>query len=556
MEESPLNFNQHKELIKDKITIDLLSDKLWRMQNLYPIRTKEGELLRFKMNIHQLRLAIRILEKIKEQDFSPLIILKARQVGISTFCALWFLDDVLFYEGRRAVIQSQKIETMNAIFDVCRNSFQFMIDVFAVNKANKQFETINDKIGRISIPHTGSFIESKLEVRSTATNMMLFSEYSFMELKRIIASIGSLSLNCLTIYESTPNGLNHFYDLYKEQKSKNPKNTIFIPWYDHPEYRRQVGKEGLGELTPEEKELKKNKKLDDEQLNFRRFRSEQMRFLDESHSTFDQEYPDDDERCFLMSGIGPLEGEYLKAVKDQCDQTKPLEQFRDGKLLIKIFEKIDFDKHQDTTDEDDPNFAIYCGVDPAQGVNRDYSVAVVIKADINGDMNVLMTMRGYENPVNFAPLIKKYLHKYYTIWNEEGLIEYEPRVIVERNGPGNSVLIIFEEDPNCRWHNLYRHWVQLSGKMDKSWRSGFVTNAGSKLAIMQRLFNTIRKGKIRINDPVIASELRTLIISDTNKIEATSGKHDDTIMALALCIQAYSKRPPKPRGYSEIVCIR
>ena len=162
------SFYDHLQTLK--FSDEKLKSKTWRLENLYPIRNKKGQLVKFKPNIHQKRIAERLSINIIKGDYSPIVVLKARQVGISTLFCLWFLDDVLFNEGRRAVIQSQKRETMNDIFAIAQTAYSFMPKELGKFRVQR----MNEKQGKISFPQIGSFLESKLEVRSMAVNMMHF----------------------------------------------------------------------------------------------------------------------------------------------------------------------------------------------------------------------------------------------------------------------------------------------------------------------------------------------------------------------------------------------
>ena len=498
-----------------KITPENLRNKLWRLANLYSIRDKHGKLVTFDMNIHQKRIARRLTEKIANKDYSPIVVLKARQVGISTFFCLWFLDDVLFMEGRRAVIQSQKIETMNDIFAIAQTAYSFMPESLLANKK------IDDKQGKINLPAMGSFLESKLEVRSMAVNMMHFSEYAFMDLKRATATVGSLAPECIKVYESTPYGMNHFYDFYQDQKQKNPQNVFFIPWFEHHEYNNQVPAEGLGELTADEKRLKTQHKLKDGQIQFKRDKEQEMRFLDTEHQTFQQEYPENDEECFLLSGSGLIDPMILRKLKKQCDATKELERFWDGKLLCKLYKRPN---PAETAKKE--FYGMYVGVDPAEGVGGDYSAVVILGVDDQMNTEVLMTMRGFENPTMLAPKIVRYIEKYFTFSRTDDE-DWNPLLVVERNNHGHAMLALLEPV----YDNLYVH--------NKDRRLGFHTTRITKRGILGNIFNVINSDLIDLKDPVIASELRTLVKTDDGKIEAEEGKKDDMVMALALGYQGY-----------------
>jgi len=73
----------------------VLSSQLWRLEHLYWIENKAGQLQRFSLNRAQRRLHERLWYR---ND-----ILKARQLGISTYVAMLMLDMSLFRSNFRAV---------------------------------------------------------------------------------------------------------------------------------------------------------------------------------------------------------------------------------------------------------------------------------------------------------------------------------------------------------------------------------------------------------------------------------------------------------------------
>lgn len=85
---------EQEEFIRTK-----LSSKLWRMNNLYKIRDKDGKLVTLKLNNAQEK----VLTKFKH---NKKIILKSRQQGISTLYLAYNIDDCLFKSGYQAGIQS------------------------------------------------------------------------------------------------------------------------------------------------------------------------------------------------------------------------------------------------------------------------------------------------------------------------------------------------------------------------------------------------------------------------------------------------------------------
>jgi len=92
----------------DQTLIEKLSDPIWRISNLYWIEDKKGNVVKFKPNFFQALLL---------KDLHPRnIILKARQLGMSTFIAMLFLDQILFHKNKKAAIVADKLESGKNIF--------------------------------------------------------------------------------------------------------------------------------------------------------------------------------------------------------------------------------------------------------------------------------------------------------------------------------------------------------------------------------------------------------------------------------------------------------
>lgn len=86
-----------------------LKDKNWRINNLYKIRNKEGELIKFKRN--------RAQAHYNQNLHSRNLILKSRQLGFTTDEAIDSLDDTLFAPNRDSLMIAHNLEAGESIFD-------------------------------------------------------------------------------------------------------------------------------------------------------------------------------------------------------------------------------------------------------------------------------------------------------------------------------------------------------------------------------------------------------------------------------------------------------
>lgn len=500
----------HIDEVKKTATKEQLANKVWRLQNLYAIQNKEGMLIPMKLNPHQTRL----LSMIKESPTKPLSLLKSRQIGGTTFCCIFFLDEACWNGGVSAVIVAHLEKSIKDIFRIVTLAYDKLPDKYkdsAGIKSDKATDT------EISMPRNNSRIEVQLEVRSKAVTHILYSEYAFMKQDRIIASMGALTPKSLKIYESTPHGLNHFYNLYKDLKDQ--KRSMFVPWFAQAEYKIEGDK--IEDLTGEEAKLIRKHGLTHDQIRFRRDKIMVMGDL-----KFRQEYPEDDVQCFLLSGDSVINRYLIMEQIEWAKKNPPIDEIRQSALLIKVFRKF--------TDEelDKLKPAFFVGVDPAEGVGRDYSACVVIANYLDHSSEVVMTMRGFEEPVNFARIIHRYIKSHWTFKDTDGEEEVVPLMIVERNNHGHVVLSQF------KGKELY--YPRLFCE-EKDARAGFLTTHNTKKFIQNDLFAAIQERMIRLRDQNICDEILTLSIQDNGSIKAEEGCHDDMFMATCLAYHGVFK---------------
>ena len=85
-----------------------LKDKTWRLNNLYKIRNKRGDLIKFQLN--------RAQSDYNLKKWSRNLILKSRQLGFTTYEAIDSLDDVLFNPNLDALMIAHNLEAGESIF--------------------------------------------------------------------------------------------------------------------------------------------------------------------------------------------------------------------------------------------------------------------------------------------------------------------------------------------------------------------------------------------------------------------------------------------------------
>lgn len=355
----------------------------------------------------------------------------------------------------------------------------------------------------LRFPEINSKIYCDLEVRGDTVGKLHVSEAAFMkDSSKLKSTLQAVPLDGEVTIETTPNGMNnYFYDMWNDPDSIYLR--LFFPWFVFNEYKIET--ENL-EYTDEENKLIKsvlNKykiNLTKEQIAFRRFKKKELKIsvFDKVWDAFEQEFPEDDQSCFLASGEYVVDIEKVKELIEACED--PISKETNGIKIFKEFNKT---------------HTYICGADVSEGVGKDRSTAVMLNVDTCEI--VASFSSSLIKPSDFALILKMMCEKY-TISNTY------PQLAVERNNHGHSVLL---ELDHLAYPNI--------NNSEKDERPGFRTDAISRPIMIDKLIKYLENDYIKIKDKEILSEVLTLI-DNNGKIEAATGKHDDLVIATAIAL--------------------
>ena len=460
----------------------LILDKDWRMANLYKIVDKDGRRVLLNENPIQ--------KKIRKHPSKRKRILKARQFGVSTGCIIDAFDDCIWNADRTVVILAHEKDAIQKLFRIVARAYKFMP------------EELKPKVDRgggsryeMYFPEINSRIYCDLESRGDTIHRLHISEAAFADHDRLRSTLEAVPLNGIITWETTPNGLgNHFYEDWIDENSTAA--NLFFPWYMHDEYK--ISDITIDELTEDELKLKEKAlklygvKITNEQIAFRRQKKSDLKDL------FIQEYPEDDQTCFLSSGNTVMDLALIKELKDKAK--KPIEKLDD----IEIYEK--------------PNIkGLYvCGADVAEGVGGDYSTACMINARTREEV---ASVRGHFKPSEFAQVLNK-MCKHFLVKKT-----VHPLLAVERNNHGHAVLLALTEIEK------YPHLYHAQDE-----RVGWKTDKITRPIMINGFIDAIENRNFNFNSAELFKECLTFINND-GKLEAADGKHDDTIIAAAIALQ-------------------
>lgn len=219
--------------------IEWLKDPYWRLNNLYWIVDKRGSKVKFKLNWAQ--------EKLYRESWYCNVILKARQLGISTFISILFLDRCLFNTHMSAGIIAHTLEDAQQLF----RRVKFAYD--NLPPALKDCLVAQTDTANMLKFSNGSSIRVGTSLRSSTFQYLHISEFGKICAKYpdkaqeiITGSLNTVAPGQYVYIESTAEGKDgYFYDICKKaQQNGEEKRELtkldfkfhFFPWYQEPSY--------------------------------------------------------------------------------------------------------------------------------------------------------------------------------------------------------------------------------------------------------------------------------------------------------------------------------
>jgi hypothetical protein len=439
------------------------------------------------------------------------IVLKARQQGISTYCAARVFWKTYFTPYTRSVVMAHDSATSDALFNMSRNIIDNMEEPPTLQKSNAKEILFEHNKSGYRLYTAGA----KEAGRGTTPTIAHLSEVAFWQFdEQILAGLFqgiSQENETEVILESTANGASgEFFRLFQGAiNGDNEYVPIFLPWYITPEYRRKAP-EGF-ELTEEEEELVENYSLDNDQLYWRR-----LKIAESGEKKFIQEYPASAEEAFLVTGNSVFDQEIVQMYEVKAPdyirafdyESSYFEDNKSGHLEMWRAPKFE------------DRFII--GADVSLGVGQDYSTAVIL----NREREVCALFRdNYIDPSVFGDILF-YLGRYFN----------NALLAVESNSLGIATLNRLKQ---MNYVNLYYQTKAATLLNDEGSKPGFRTTVSTKPMIIGNLKRAIEEHDIEIHSDIIVSELRTYVSAENGSTNALAGNYDDTVMALAIAFEAY-----------------
>lgn len=421
------------------------------------------------------------------------IVLKARQLGVTTYVAARFFIQTITHPGTLTVQVAHTEDSAEAIFSIVRRFWQNLPArlrrgalrasrsnvrqlVFPALDSEYRVETADDNAGRGMTIHRLHCSEVSRWPRG--------GRETLASLRAAVVPEGEIVL------ESTAHGAcGVFYEEWQKAEETGYTQHFFPWWYDES-YAEDVKKSKVWPLTTEEMELVKLHQLNEQQIAWRRSTWTTMRGLAA------QEYAEDAVSCFLASGECVFDLQAIEQAAARAGQ--PHESQENGRLLIWF----------------PPNrggqWQYIIGVDTASGgSDGDYSCAQVVERTMGLQCAEL---HGHFPPFELARRVIALARMY-----ENAL------VAVERNNQGYGVLAHLKD---LRYENLY----------EQNGQEGWLTNVVTRPAMIENLATALMEQPELFHSPRLLEEMKTFVRHGDGHGAAADGAHDDCVMAMAVAM--------------------
>lgn len=466
---------------------------------LLKIIDKSGKLVRLEMN--EVQRAYEQRRTARDQ------VLKGRQTGGTTIVCARDLYEFLTRRGSRVVVVCQSSQENNAskqLAAIFKRFFDSLVELglkleFGTDTATEWTLLERDSSLRILTAGASQASAEKKGRAGTITRLHLtetaFYEFADATLNALEECVPDVRHGSSIVSESTPNGASgYFYSKCQAaQRGVGEYKFHFFPWYLSSEYQTPLATGEVIHPHADERVRDKEAFLRKQGCTAAQIKWWRAKVDNKGLDLVDQEYPSDPETCFLVAGRAFFDRAIISTLIGQVQS--PLE-VRD-RDRIRIYQR------------------------PQRG--RRYLIAADTSEGGGGDPSGALVY-DYESAEHVATIDGQYLpHELAAAIAELGLEYNGALAVVERNKDGVAVLQALSREQ--RYANIY---------VFRDKKQGWPTTSITRPVTLNGLDDAIRKGLWKSPDRAMLNQLRTFVVADDGKPQASNGEHDDLVMAAAI----------------------
>lgn len=528
-----------------------LSDKWWRMNNLYMIENEQGKLVRFRLRPAQ--------ELLFKTMWWLNIILKARQLGFSTAIDIYLLDEALFNKNLKCGIVAQDLAAAGEIF---RTKIEIPFDNLPAWLRSRFVITSRSggkNGGAIFFKH-GSNIQVATSFRSGTLQRLHISEHGkicakYPEKAEEVrtGTLQAIHPGAVAFIESTAEGVGgdfHSMSMRALELAKAGGDLAqldwkfhFFAWWQDTKYRADVP---AGGVTMSKAQAEYFDAVEQAMGIIITNEQRQWYVLKEAElgDKMRQEFPSTPLEAFLTSGRRVFDPAMTMRAEGDC---RPPELVYD---MNPVTGKRERANTPDALDErgqrslanmllvwelPDPEEDYAIGVDIAEGLEHGDRSSVDVVKRSNGEQ--VAHWFGHLDPGLLAQLVA-HVGRWY------GTDEYGPAFVgPERNNHGHAFLLRLRDIYPTR--RIYAQEYIDRESDDETDRLGWLTTAQSKPIVVDGLKTLLRAGQSGIRWIGTIHEAASYVYDKRGRMNAQDRCFDDQLMSYMIAQEMRARMPAR-----------
>jgi len=495
-----------------------------QLEQLRIIDTR-AHLIDFRLNWAQREYLAEIERQYDRRKLVRIIVLKARQLGISTLTEAVMFLWCFIWDNIQALVIAHENDSATHLLGMSQTYWE----TYPYNLAYKAKYRSRNEL---------SWVETKSSMKiSTAKNVntgrsktlhcVHASEVAFWD--KASMTMGGLEQafhfepNTIGVLESTANGVGgYFHDQwYAAEAGDTEYVPLFFPWHRHPQYTWGYINQMLNEPTPplenmnEEERVLRRLGVDDDHLLWRRWAIRNLAQND--LAWFHQEYPSTPEEAFVATGYNIFPLADLRACYEPIERPLVGRLLREGSQVRFVPDIAGPLKIYQTPSSDYDWGRYMVAGDPTRVTTGDYAVGQVIN---RRTYRQVATWRGRIDGASFGEELAK-LGVYYNT----------ALLTCETTGAGYTAMGALI---NMNYPNLYKHRYADKEPSVIATTFGWDTNQQRKEWMIGFLLKLVVDHTVSIHDKTTFYEMQNYVsVPNGHYGPNSSAGFDDTVMALA-----------------------
>ena len=534
--------------------------KFYKFCSELKIETKEEGLKKMGQLLGTQTYVMEEIQKGLAQDVHFFVILKGRQLGITTVSLALDLYWQFTHPGWQGTLVADTEENRDMFRSTLAMYMEGLPKEYKIPLiAHNRNQMVLKNRSRIFYQIAGN--KSRLGQGKAITYLHGTETASWGNeegLASLIASLAEKNPERLYMFESTAQGFNMFHDMYKTAKSAKTQRAIFCGWWRNEYYSVPADSNIYkvywdGKLSPEEKEWTKDiKKLYGVEINSRQMAWWRWKMAEgiKDESLMYQEFPPTEDYAFVMTGTSFFSHSRCTEAAKEAKKNLPDcyrylfgQSFQDTEVM-KSTERLGTLKVWE-----EPNDTAYyvIGADPAYGSSdwADRFCIQVFRVYANGLDQVAEFATSEMNTYQFAWVIAHLAGAY-----------KNSTLNLEVNGPGQAVineLRTLRRMAASMGNSTGKDLMDVLGNMQNYlWRRndnlggpgnsmGYLTTSSTKERMLAYYKDYFERGMMNVFSMDLLEEMKT-IVRENGFIGAPGRAKDDRVIAAALACVAFAEQ--------------